>query len=395
MADQLDLAPIQAAIHDEGLDGWLFFDHHIRDAHAYRVLRFDPPQLPTRRWYYFVPSDGAPTKLQHRIEPHILDALPGIPRLYSSWRELEDQLAALVKGLRRVAMQYSPRCNIPYVAMADAGTIELVRELGPEVVTSADLVQLFEARWGNDQLDMHLEAGRRVDAIRQAAFAEIATGLADGRSLTEFNIRAFILSAFDRDGICTDHGPIVAVNANASDPHYEPSPSRSAEIRKGDLVLIDLWGKLRLPKAVYYDITWTGFCGASPPNSMDLVFDVVSGARDAAFEAARSALASGQPMRGCDVDDVAREFIDNRGYAEFFIHRTGHSIGEDVHGAGANMDNFETRDQRKLIAGCCFSIEPGVYLPDFGIRSEVNAFVEPSSVIVTGERQTQLLRLLP
>lgn len=395
MAGRLDVDGIQEAIRDEGFDGWLFFDHHRRDPLAYRILRLELTQTPTRRWYYFVPAAGEPTKLQHRIEPGMLDSLPGEAVLYSSWSEHRAALQALLKGRRRIAMQYSPDCNVPYVAMVDAGTVELLRGFGADIQSSADLVQLFEARWAGDQLQMHLEAGRRVDAIRRAAFAKIASSLQAGQAIGEFDIHAFILEAFETEGLFAGHGPIVAVNANASNPHYEPSAIVSSPIRKGDVVLIDLWAKLRQPRAVYYDITWTGFCGASPPAEVDKIFQVVAGARDAAVAGAKRSLAEGHLLRGCDVDDLARGFIARHGLDGYFIHRTGHSIGEDVHGAGANMDNFETHDERRLLPGCCFSVEPGVYLPKFGIRSEVNVFVEEKGARVTGEVQSEMLRLLP
>jgi Xaa-Pro aminopeptidase len=394
MAHQLDIDSIRAAVREQALDGWLFFDHHRRDPLAYRILHLEPAQMPTRRWYYFIPANGEPIKLQHRIESGILDALPGRSLAYSSWKEHRASLGTMLNGRRRIAMQYSPSCNVPYVAMVDAGTIELLRELGAEVVSSADLVQVFEARWQGDQLQMHLDAGKRVDAIRRAAFAEIASCLRRGPSVGEIDIRNFILQAFEKDGLFTDHGPIVAVNANASNPHYEPTPAMSSPIRSGDLVLIDLWAKLKQPRAVYYDITWTGYCGASPPAQVERVFEVVAGARDAAIAGAKRAMEEGHIIRGCDIDDLARGFIAKRGLDRYFVHRTGHSIGEDVHGTGANMDNFETQDERRLLPGCCFSVEPGVYLPDFGIRSEVNVFVEERGARVTGEMQTQLLRLL-
>ena len=395
MASSLDIGAIRAAIREHGLDGWLFFDHHRRDPLAYRVLHLEQGQMPTRRWYYFIPADGDPVKLQHRVEPEILESLPGESHLYSSWREHRAALGMLLRNRRKIAMQYSPRCDIPYVAMVDAGTIELLQDLGAEIVSSADLVQLFEARWSAEQFEMHLEAGRRVDAIRRSAFDEISTRLRSGRAVNEFDIQSFILTAFDRDGLFIDHGPIVAVNANASNPHYEPSSASSSPIRFGDVVLIDLWAKLKQPRSVYYDITWTGYCGSAIPSDVQQVFEIVRGARDAAVTGVQTAIANGREIRGCDVDDFARGYIAERGMGEYFVHRTGHSIGEDPHGTGANMDNFETHDDRRLVPGCCFSVEPGVYLPRFGIRSEVNVFIEDGSARVTGEVQDQLLRLLP
>jgi Xaa-Pro aminopeptidase len=382
-----DLGEIQATLRTEGLDGWLFFDHHVRDPLAYRILGLDPQRTPTRRWYYLIPAAGEPRGLVHRIEAGVLDALPGPKTAYSSWKEQWDGLGALLQGVRAVAMQYSPRCAIPYVAMVDAGTVELVRSFGVDVRSSADLVQYFEARWTPEQLEAHLEAGRRVDEIRRRAFGRIGEALRGGRALTEWDVKRFILEAFERDGLVTDHGPIVAVNENASNPHYEPFADSSRPIRPGDWVLIDLWAKLRRPEAVYYDITWTGYCGSLVPSPMAEVFEVVREARDRAVRRVQDAVARGEALCGFQVDDTARDYIRSRGFGEYFIHRTGHSIGRDIHGAGANMDNLETHDERRIIAHTCFSIEPGIYLAGFGVRSEVNVFAGEDAARVTGEIQ--------
>jgi Xaa-Pro dipeptidase len=387
----MNIEAIQQALRDENLDGWLFFDHHLRDPLAYRVLGFEPARVPTRRWYYMIPANGVPQKLVHKIEAGVLDALPGDKTTYASWALQLEGLKTITAGAKRVAMQYSKNCAIPYVAMVDAGTIELVRSVGLEVVGSADLIQHFEARWSQAKLDSHIAAGKLVDEIRRTAFEEVGKKLKAGRRLDEYAIKAFILENFERAGLVTDHGPIVAVNRNASNPHYEPEAKGSAEIRKGDLVLIDLWAKLKQSGAVYYDITWTGYCGSSAPSTMNNVFDVVKGARDAGVEKVRNSVAENKPLRGFEVDDAARGFIVKHGYGEFFFHRTGHSIGEDVHGTGANMDNLETHDERKVVAWTCFSVEPGIYLPEFGIRSEVNVFVGDKSAGTTGEVQQTLV----
>ncbi len=384
----MNVAEIQRALREQQLDGWLFFDHHIRDPLAYRVLGLKPAAAPTRRWYYLIPAQGEPRGLVHKIEPFVLDDLPGAKITYSSWARQGEGLQTLLTGCRKIAMQYSPNCAIPYVSLVDAGTIELVRGLGLEIASSANLVQLFEARWSAEQLDMHLVAGRLVDSIRRAAFGRIADRLRAAERLDEFDIKQFILESFDRAGLETDHGPIVAVNANCSNPHYEPGPCDSSPIAAGDWVLLDMWAKLRRTGAVYYDITWTGYCGADVPAEMRKVFDVVTGARDAAISHIRQAYDAGRELAGWEVDDAARGFIRERGYADFFIHRTGHSIAADVHGAGVNIDNLETHDERTLIPGVCFSIEPGVYLPAFGVRSEVNVFMGEAGPQVTGEKQT-------
>ncbi len=384
---------IQAALREYELDGWLFFDHYLRDPLAYRVLGFEPPRTPTRRWYYLIPAEGSPRGLVHRIEAGMLDALPGAKAQYASWSMQVEGLRSLLAACRRVAMQYSPQCAVPYVAMVDAGTVELVRSCGAEVVSSADLIQRFEARWSQAQLEAHLEAGRRVDEIRRQAFALIGEALATGRSISEWDVKRFILESFERAGLVTDHGPIVAVNAHASNPHYEPQADSSAPVRAGDFVLIDLWAKLNQPGAVYYDVTWTGYCGAAAPPEMVKVFEIVRDARDAAVRRVQDSLAAGEDLRGYQVDDAARGYIAAQGYGEYFIHRTGHSIGVEVHGAGANMDDLETHDERRIIPWTCFSIEPGIYLPEFGVRSEVNVFVGEKQAIVTGEAQRELVRI--
>jgi len=387
----MPIEEIQAALRDEHLDGWLFFDHHQRDPLAYRILKLNPQRVATRRWYYFIPADGEPRGLVHAIEPHVLAGLPGHIGKYSSWSAQTEGLHHLLAGARKIAMHYSPNCAIPYVSLVDGGTIELVRGAGVEIATSANLVQLFEARWTSEQLEMHLEAGRRVDRVRAEAFQKIAATLAAGQTLTEWDVNRFIRAGFEKSGLFTDHGPIVAVNSNMSDPHYEPEPQASREIHQGDAVLIDMWAKLDRPGSVYYDITWTGYCGTTPPSALQNIFEVVRDARDRAIQRVQAAIPRGDILLGFQVDDAARTYIKDRGFGEYFVHRTGHSIGEEVHGTGANMDNLETHDERRIIAGTCFSVEPGVYLPQFGIRSEVNVYVSATEAQVTGEVQQKLV----
>jgi Xaa-Pro dipeptidase len=389
----MNVEPIQAALREEHLDGWLFFDHHQRDPLAYRILKLNPKQVASRRWYYFIPAQGEPQGLVHAIEPGNLAGLPGDIRKYSSWTAQLEGVGRMLAGCHKIAMQYSPNCAIPYVSLVDGGTLDLIRGAGVEIASSANLVQLFEARWSAEQLEMHLEAGRRVDRVRAEAFRKIAIDLAVNQIITEWDVNRFIRAGFENCGLVTDHGPIVAVNANMSNPHYEPEPQGSREIRKGDAVLIDMWAKLDQPSAVFYDITWTGYCGATPPAALQNVFEVVRDARDSAIRRVQSAIASGETIHGFQVDDAARTYIKERGFGEYFIHRTGHSIGEEVHGTGANMDNLETHDERRIIPGTCFSVEPGVYLPEFGIRSEVNVYVGPTDARVTGEVQQELVTI--
>ena len=387
----MNVGEIQEALEREKLDGWLFFDHHRRDQLAYRVLGFEPASHVTRRWYYFIPAKGEPRGMVHRIESGMLDAMPGEKIRYSSWTEQVDGLRKILGGARRVAMQYSPQCAIPYVAMVDAGTVELVRGLGVEVATSAELIQYFEARWTKAALESHLEAGRRVDRVRGEAFAMIGERTRNGAAVEELGVKRFILDGFAKQGLVRADGPIVGVNGNAANPHYEPQEGVTKPIRHGDFVLLDMWAKLDQPGSVYYDITWTGFCGTEPREEIRKVFAIVREARDRAVARVEQAMRAAQAIRGFEVDDVAREYIASQGYGPNFVHRTGHSIGQDVHGNGANMDNLETHDERRIVPWTCFSVEPGIYLQDFGVRLEVNVFVEEHDARVTGEIQKELV----
>jgi Xaa-Pro aminopeptidase len=387
----MNLADMQAALREEGLDGWLFFDHHRRDPLAYRVLKFTPNSIVSRRWYYFVPAHGEPRGLVHKIEAQTLTELPGEMATYAGWSEMVDGIRTLLGSAKRIAMQYSPNCAVPYVAMVDAGTIELIRSLGVEIATSANMVQSFESVWTKEQFEGHLEAGRRVDRVRREAFQRIGEKLRASERVTEWDIQQFIATRFRDEGLFADHGPDVAVNANASNPHYEPKQDSSSVIKEGDIVLIDMWAKLNQADAVYYDITWMGFCGTEPPSEFERVFQVVREARDRAIQCAQDAVTAKRSLCGYEVDDAARGYIREQGFAESFFHRTGHSIGTDVHGTGANMDNLETHDERKVISGTCFSVEPGIYLPKFGVRSEVNVYVGDDSAIVTGEKQETIV----
>lgn len=386
----MNLTEIQKQLQIHNFDGWLFFDHHHRDPIAYRVLKLDPKLHATRRWYYWIPSTGEPVKLVHRIESFNLDLLPGPKQIYSSWNEQHKKLATILETASRIAMQYSPKCMIPYVSLVDAGTIELVRSLGKDIVSSASLVQYFEARLSAEQLETHLRAGQLVDVIRREAFEEIGRRVQVDGTVQEISIVEFIRSQFRRQGLITDEGPSVAVNANSGNPHYVPSPELSSAIGKDDIVLIDLWAKLNQPGAVYYDITWVGFVGNQPTTEIQNIFEIVRDTRDEALKFVKEAVTTKRNIAGCDVDDVARRYIADKGFVEFFLHRTGHSIGENIHGNGANIDNLETRDERLIIPQTCFSIEPGIYLPQFGIRSEINCNVSTTEAKATGEVQRRI-----
>ncbi|MCL6565389.1 MAG: Xaa-Pro peptidase family protein [Acidobacteriia bacterium] len=384
---------IQKELRAARIDAWLLTDFYHRDPISYRVLGL-PAGLAKRRWFYLIPARGEPRKLVHRIEAGALDALPGQKTLYAGLEELNAGLARLLRGVRTVAMQYSPRLAVPYVSLVDAGLVELVRSVGPRVVSSADLVQLFEARWTSRQLASHRAAGRKVDSIMQAAFRRAAEFVRRGRRLTEYDLQRWILEQFERSGLISDDPPIVAVGPNSGNPHYEPQPHGSRPIRRGDLLLLDIWAKTRAPDSVYYDITWTGYLGAAVPEHCAKIFRIVRQARDAAVALVQQELAAGRTVRGFEVDRAARTVIEQAGYGRYFVHRTGHNIGTEVHGAGANMDSLETHDTRRVIPRTCFSVEPGIYLPSFGIRSEVNVYVDGRRARLTGPAQQEILPLL-
>lgn len=388
----MQLSEIQSALREARLDGWLFFDHHKRDPLAYRVLGLKGGHV-SRRWYYFIPATGEPRGLVHRIESGVLDSLPGPKTAYSRWQEQAEGLRAMLAGAKRVAMQYSPKCAIPYVANVDAGTVELVRSLGAEVVSSAELIQLFEARWTPAMLEMHLEAGRKTDQVRREAFEMTGAALRKNQPITEHDVQQFVMRRFADAGLVTNNPPIVGVKANASNPHYCPTARSCSPIRRGDLLLLDLWARLDDADAVYYDVTWMAFCGSEPEAKMGEVFAVVRDARDAGIRFVTGAVAAGKSIKGFEVDDAVRGHIEKKGFGQYFTHRTGHSIGRETHGNGANMDNFESHDERSVIPWTCFSIEPGIYLPEFGVRSEVNMFVGEREARVTGEVQRELVLL--
>lgn len=397
VAHQTRIGAIQDALGDMGsVDGWLFYDFRGSDPLAYRVLLLDPTQHVTRRWYYWIPSSGEPVKLLHRIEPHVLDELPGQVQQYVSWEQQRLLLASLLRGRRRIAMQYSPFNAVPYLSRVDAGTVELIRSFGLEVITSADLVQRFEAVWTNAQLESHRYAVTALRNIVDEAFAHVASCVTNERRLSEYDLQQFILSRIRDAGMTTSSAPIAAVDAHSADPHYGPTASSSSLISRGNLVLIDLWAKQTAPGSVYGDITWTGYTGTDVPAKQRMIFEHVRRGRDAALSFVQQQVATGRFPCGWEVDDVCRNPIRAAGYGDFFIHRTGHSIGEEVHGNGANIDNLETQDGRRLLPRTCFSIEPGIYLPgEFGIRSELDVYISDREAVVHGlPLQTEIVSLL-
>ena len=389
----MKIAEIQAALRDLKFDGWLFYDHHYRDPLAYRILGLGDGLLVSRRWFYFIPAEGEPKKLVHRIESGRLDKLPGMKAVYSSWQELEAQLEAMLAGQTKIAMQYSPRNAIMYISLVDAGTVELLRGMGKEIVSSANLVSQFEAVLTDDQIATHFAAQRLIDDILTAGWKEMGSRVRAGGT-DEYAMVEYFCEAMGREGLLWDHGPNVSVGANSADSHYEPSAATSKPIRRGDFVLIDIWAKLERANSCFYDITWTGVIDREPTEREQTIFTTVRDARDAAVAAVQDAFATNRPIAGWQADDAAREVIRQAGFGEWFTHRTGHNIGTVLHGNGANLDNLETHDERLILPNTCFSVEPGIYFPgEFGVRSEIDMIARSGRAEVTGRIQTELVRV--
>jgi len=389
----MNLAAIQSALCDQHLDGWLFYDHHHRDPLAYRILGLDENAHVTRRWYYFIPATGEPKKLVHRIESGRLDTLPGAKAEYSSWQELETQIETLLTGHTRIAMQYSPRNAIMYISLVDAGTVELLRGMGKQIVTSANLVSQFEAVLTEAQIATHFAAQQRLDNVLAAGWKEMGKRVRSGGT-DEFAMVEFLCEGMRREGLVWEYGPNVSAGPNSADSHYEPTAASSKPIRSGDFVLIDIWARLDQPGSCFYDITWTGVVDREPTPREQLIFETVRNARDASITAVKDAFAAGTPIAGWQADDASRAVIRQAGYGEWFTHRTGHNIGNILHGNGANLDNLETHDERLILPDTCFSVEPGIYFPgEFGVRSEVNMIARKGSAAVTGRIQTELVRV--
>jgi Xaa-Pro dipeptidase len=386
----MNLPAIQSALRERNIDAWLFYDHHHRDPIAYRVLGLPSSLMVTRRWFYLIPAQGEPSKLVHKIEAGHLDSLPGAKRVYSGWQELFAQLKDFLAGAKTIAMQYSPNNLVFTVSLVDAGTIDLIRSMGKNIVSAADLIAQFEATWTDEQIQTHFAARDAVDSITAAAFPEIGRRVRNGGT-TEHAMQQWFMEAFRRENLVTVDPPVVAVNANSGNPHYEPHAEGSAPIREGDFVLLDVWAKKNTPGAVYYDITWTGYVGKAPSDKQREIFQIVRDARDAGVKTVLDATAADQRIAGWQVDRATRDHIQKSGYGDYFIHRTGHSIGTDVHSNGANMDDLEIHDERQILPNSCFSIEPGIYLPEFGVRSEVNVLVRPNRAEVTGKIQREIV----
>jgi Xaa-Pro aminopeptidase len=392
----LDVAAVQAALRADGVDGWLLYDFRGLNPIAGDItaVHRQGGHLATRRWYYLIPSTGEPRKLVHAIERNSLAHLPGTTAQYAGRDALEAGLSQLLHGLKRVAMEYSPKCAIPYVSRVDAGTIELVRAAGVEVISSGDLIQRFASVWNQEEIGTHRTASEKLYRIKDRAFDAIARRLSDGTPTTEYQIQQLMAGWFRDEGLVTDSDPNVSAEENAGNPHYVPTASASRAIRREELVLLDLWGKLDRAGAVYADITWMGFTGRTVPDRYVSAFEAVAAARDAATTLVQHAVAGGQDLRGWQVDRAASSVLRSAGYADHILHRTGHSLGEDVHGSGVNMDDYETHDDRRLLVGTGFTIEPGVYFDDFGVRSEINLIVGAGDARVTGPVQSAIVALV-
>jgi len=391
----LAIPAIQRALQEDGLDGWLLYDFHGSNPIASRLSGLaSAGKMTTRRWYYLVPADGAPRGLVHAIERHNLDGLPGEKRPYAGREQLASGLRTLLSGMKRVAMEYSPGNAIPYISRVDAGTVESVRQLGVEVASSGDLVQRFEAVWTDEVLATHVSASEKLYRVKDRAFQLVKARMASGTPVTEFDVQQEMLKWFGEEGLVTDAPPNVSAQENAGNPHYLATREKHRAIRPNEIVLIDLWGKLATPGAVFADITWVGFTGTQVPELYTRAFAAACGGRDAAINLVQTAVIEQRDLRGFQVDRVCRDVIERAGFGAQFIHRTGHSLGENVHGDGVHMDDYETHDDRRLIPGTGFTIEPGIYTDSYGVRTEINMFVGEREARVTGPRQQELVTLV-
>lgn len=390
------IGSIQEALRKEKVDGWLLADFRGRNEIANHILCRDSSRIGTRRWFYFIPAHGEPVRICHRIEPNALDEYPGRLELYLSWQELHDTLRKALQNSQRIIMEYSPNNHIPYVSLVDGGTLELVRSFGIKIDSSANLVQQFEAVWDEEQVKLHKKAARLLLEIKDEAFRLVREALRNHRSIHEFEVQQYIWNEFTRRGMTADHPPIVAVNERASNPHFAPTAEDTRFIQPGDVLLIDLWAKMEDPRAVYADTTWMAYAGDQVPSDVEHVFTIVYNAQQAAYDLIKERFAKGEVIEGWEADRASRQVIERAGFGAWFIHRTGHSIGYEVHGNGCNLDDLETRDSRPLIKGTGFSIEPGIYLDKFGIRSEIDVYIDPNHgpEITTNPWQTAVIPLL-
>jgi Xaa-Pro dipeptidase len=390
-----DLKAVQAAIREAGCDAWLLYDFRGQNILAQRVAGVMPKL--SRRWFYFIPASGDPRKLVHAIELASLDHLPGAQKtVYRRWQDLEAGVGKLVSGAKRVAMEYSERNANPYIGRVDAGTIELVKSFGCSIVASGDLIQQFEATWDDEQEKSHFEAAKLCRAAYDVAFGFIADEIKAKGKVLETAVQSRIMKHFADNKMTTYSPPIVGVGPHSGDPHFDTAPATDAPIQPGSFVLIDLWAKMDRPRTVYADYTRVAYVGSSVPEQYTRIFDIVAAARDAGIQCVKDAFAANKPLQGWEIDNATRAVIEKAGYGDAFTHRTGHNIGQEVHGNGAHIDGLETRDDRRIIRRTCFSIEPGIYLPEFGVRSEVDVYIDAAGKVhVTGgDPQTEVHRIV-
>ena len=391
----LDVPSIQRALAADRLDGWLLYDFHGSNPIAQQLTGLaGGPHMTTRRWYYLIPATGEPRALVHAIEQHNLDHLPGTRMVYAGRQQLESGLTALLGQSRRVAMEYSPDCAIPYVSRVDAGTVEAVRKRGVEILSSGDLVQQFEATWSAAQLAQHHEAAAALYRIKDRAFEAASKALSAGRRQTEYDLQQSMVAWFKEEGLVSDAPPVVALGSNAGNPHYLPTVELNKVIVADDILLLDLWGKKAQPGAVYADITWVGVTSRQVPAEPAAAFQAIVNARDASVRLVQERAAAGEDLRGWQVDRAARQVLEESGFGAHVLHRTGHSLGENVHGNGTHMDDYETHDERRIVPRTGFTIEPGLYFENFGVRTEINVYRGDREAVVTGERQSTIVTLL-
>lgn len=396
MSIHTKVAQIQQKLQEYKFDGWLIYNFRGTNQFASKILEMTSGKLSSRRYFYFIPAKGEPQKLVHSIEQFDLDHLPGDKTIYNQWKTLHEGLGKLLSGSKTICMEYSPNNDIPYLSKVDAGTLEFIRTFGVNIISSGDIVQYFEARWNDEQYNDAQDTANILLKTIDKAFDFIGESLRNKKKVTEYDVQQLIMTEFDTHNLTTYAPANCSVNGNGANPHYDPSKEQSSEIKKGDYVLIDWWAKKKKPGAVYADFTWVGYAGSEVPKKYQEVFEIVKGSRDAAVEYLKKEFAAGRKVRGCDVDEVTRKFIEDRGYGKYFVHRTGHNIGEEVHGNGTHIDNFETMDVREIIPETCFSIEPGIYLPgEFGIRLEIDVYISKNKeIILLGDKyQKEIVKI--
>ncbi len=395
MSFESKLREVKASLMDQEIDGWLLYDYRCSNSLAYTFLEIPPDIMVTRRFFYWIPQKGDPIKIVPLIEPYTLDHLPGLKWTYRSWQDLEHLLFSIAVENRKIAMEYSPYNALPNVSKVDAGTLDLIRKAKSQVVSSANILQRYTSVWTPKQLQSHLAAAQVLETIVDRTWAFIERSLQLRDPLDEYKVQQFMLRAMDEEGCHTANWPTCAINAHSADPHYHPAPEQALPILVGDFILLDLWCKQKVPQAVYADITRVGVAAERPTQKQKEIFNIVKHARDVATLMIKEHYENQRPLEGWQVDQACRNVIQEAGFGDYFIHRTGHNIGEEVHGPGANLDNLETHDYRQLLPGTCFSVEPGIYLPyEFGVRLEYDIYLDLAGHMrITGGIQEELVCL--